>query len=98
VEWHVSLLIKPLPAVLANLSLYSPSLSEYFLSFGRTLLQFAPVLWPGTAFAAVYGGFRFWQSGAANRLRLRTRFTQLVDATYLDEKEGKGGGPDAGTP
>jgi hypothetical protein len=98
VEWHVSLLINPLPALLTSLSLYSPSLSEYSLSFGRTLLQFAPVLWPGIAFAAVYGGFRFWQSGAANRLRLRTRFTQLVDATYLDDKEGKGGGPDAGTP
>jgi hypothetical protein len=97
VEWHVSLLIKPLPAVLANLSLYSPSLSEYFLSFGRTLLQFAPVLWPGFVFAVIYGVFRRWESGMPLRHPFRTQFSELIDATYVDDKEGKGGGPGAGT-
>jgi len=90
VEWNVTALVSLRPALLTTLPLYSSSFSAYFLSLGHSLLQLMQGLWPGIAFAVAYGGFRFWQSGAPIRLRFRRQFTQLIDATYVDDKEDKG--------
>ena len=89
VEWNVALLISPLPNLLNDL-VRGLDLSASFLSVGRDLLESIYLLWAGIAFAVAYGGFRLWQSGAPIRLRFRRQFTQLIDATYVDDKEDKG--------